>query len=545
MKKSMFMMLGVLILVLTGCSGGNGNNNSKPGESPSGTAAASNTAAKATADSNVQMLKIAGSNVGFPSPFAFSSSGPFGYLRNSFIFDTLTWKDDTGIIPWLAKSWEMSDDGLTYTFKLAENVKWHDGQAFTAEDVVFSYNYYKTHPFNWNGDISQINNIEKIDDLTVAFHLNHKYVPFLSDLVGIVPILPKHIWESVTNPVEFQEDAALIGTGPYKLKEYDSTSGQYLYEANENYFKGHVIVKEIAYVSVSDKLLSLQNGEIDHTYTTSYADVQTAEQAGFKTIKSSPTGSVVRVTFNLEHSQLQDKRLRQAIAYALNREEIASKRTGGEPMVGSAGVIPPDSPWYNDKVKKYPYDIAQAEKILDELGYKKNADGIREGLKLKLMTSSAMPEATMMKEMLKEAGIDLTLVQLDAAAFTDAMGENKYNMALTGHIGASGDPDFLRLWFSGHAANTYSSRGKSFDAGGFQELAGQQMQEANEVKRHEIINRMQDVLAEELPTLVLYHRPFYDLHNAKTFDGWKNTYGGIADGLPLWENKAFLIDAAK
>ncbi|WP_040952248.1 ABC transporter substrate-binding protein [Gorillibacterium massiliense] len=543
MRKSMLLIILTLIFVVTGCAEGNKKTDSTASQAPAATTGEQGTATPAS--STVPMLKIAGSNVGFPSPFTFSSSGPFGYLRNSYLFDTLTWKDDTGVIPWLAKSWEISEDGLTYTFKLEENVKWHDGEAFTADDVVFSFTYYKTHPFNWNGDISQIKSVEKIDDLTVAFHLNNPYAPFLSDLVGIVPILPQHIWESVTKPVEFQEKAALIGTGPYKLKEYDSTSGQYLYEANDDYFKGNVLVKEIAYVSVSDKLLSLQNSEIDQTFTFNYADVQTAEKAGYKTIKSNPTGSVVRITFNLEHSQLKDKRLRQAIAYALNREEMARKLTGGDPIVGSGGVIPPDSPWYNEKVKQYAYDQAKAEQLLDELDYKKNADGIRQDLKLSLMTSSNSQEAAMMKEMLKAVGIDLKINQLDSTAFSDAMGENKYDMALTGHIGVSGDPDFLRLWFSGQAANTLASRGTVFDADGFQALAKQQMQEGNAEKRHEIINQMQDILAEELPTLVLYHRPFYDIHNAKTFDGWKNTYGGIADGMPLWENKAFLIDAKK
>ncbi|NQX66065.1 ABC transporter substrate-binding protein [Paenibacillus alba] len=528
-------------LLLAGCSGGN-NANSTNESQPKSTQTA---APLATTVPTVDMLKIAGSNNGYPSPFAFSSSGPFGYLRNSFIFDTLTWKDDKGVIPWLAKSWETSKDGLTYTFKLEENVKWHDGQAFTADDVVFSYNYYKTYPYNWNGDISQIKSVEKVNDLTVAFHLNNTYAPFLSDLVGIVPIIPKHIWEKVTKPVEFRDAAALIGTGPYKLKKYDSASGQYLYEANDNFFKGQVLVKEIAFVSAANKLLALQNGEIDQAYTTSYADVQSAEKAGLKTIKSDPTGSVVRISFNMDHPKLGDKRLRQAIAYALNREEISAKVTGGTPMVGNAGVVPTDSPWYNKNVKQYAYDPAQAEKILDELGYKKNANGVREDLKLNLMTSSAMPDATMMKEMLKKVGIELNLVQLDSAAFTVALGENKYDIALTGHIGASGDPDYLRLWFSGKAANTFSSRGKSLKLDEFHKLADKQMQEVNDVKRHEIVNQMQDILAEELPTLVLYHRPFYEIHKAATFDRWKNTYGGIADGMPLWENKVFLVNVKK
>ena len=536
-KKLLFVALLCMLCVLAACS-------DDTGKDVSTTDAADSKATEEEVET-VERVTIAGGNNGYPSPFAFSSSGPFGFLRNSFIFDTLTWKDDTGVIPWLAKSWELSEDGLTYTFKLEDDVQWHDGEAFTADDVVFSFDYYKTYPFNWNGDITQIKSVEKIDDATVAFHLNNKYAPFLSDLVGIVPIIPEHVWSTVTNPVEYREDAALVGTGPYKLKQYDSASGQYLFEANENFFKGEVIVKELAFVSASNKLLALQNGEIDATYTSNYADVQTAEAAGFKTIKSEPAGSVVRVSFNMDHAQLGDKKLRQAIAYALARAEISSKITGGEPMVGNAGVIPTDSPWYNENVKQYDYNVAEAERILDELGYKKNANGVREDLKLRLMTSSSMQDSVMIQEMLKEVGIDLELVQLDSAAFAVALGENNYDMAITAHIGASGDADFLRLWFSGQAANMWSSRGKSLDLDEFHQLAEQQMQELDQTKREAIVDEMQNILAEELPTLVLYHRPFYHIHNAEVYDNWKNTYGGIADGLPLWENKVFLINAEK
>ncbi|WP_328133718.1 ABC transporter substrate-binding protein, partial [Paenibacillus validus] len=499
----------------------------------------------AAASVQIPSLRLAWGNSGYPSPFAFSASGPAGFLRNSFLFDTLTWKDEKGVIPWLAKSWKVSDDGLTYTFELEQGVKWHDGQPFTADDVVFSFDYYKKFPFMWTGDISQIASVSKTGDSTVAFKLNSKYAPFLSDLVGIVPIIPKHVWEKVDKPVEFRDASALVGTGPYTLKEYDSKSGQYLYQANDSYFKGKVKVKEVAYLNPANKLLALQKDEIDASYSLSYADVEKMTKEGLDVIKSAPTGSALRVTFNLEHPQLKDKKLRQAIAYALDRSEMARKLTGGEPIVGNAGIIPPDSPWYNPKVKNYAYDTAKAEQLLDELGYKKNAEGVRADLKLNVMVSSTSPEAQVMQEMLKKVGVALNLQQVDAATFSTAMGENKYDMAITGHIGLSGDPDFLRLWFLGKANNTLAARGKTFDNAEFQKLAESQKAELDPTKRKAIVDELQNVLAEELPTLVLYHRPFYFMYKKNVFDGWFNTYGGIADGIPLWDNKVAFIDGGK
>lgn len=540
-NKFSLLILFCIAAIMTGCSTNEKTTTSTQATSELATDVNSAEKTSLTSES-VSQIRMSWADSGYPSPFAFTSAGPAGFLRNSFLFDTLTWKDENGVVPWLAKSWNISEDGLQYTFDLEEDVLWHDGKPLTAEDVVFSFEYYQIHPFMWTGDITQIKSVTAIDDHKVQFTLNNAYAPFLSDLVGIVPIIPKHVWEKVDSPLDFRDPSALVGTGPYTLKEYDEKSGQYLFTANDHYFKGKVLVKEVAYMNPENKILALQKGEIDTAMTFNYSEVQQLQKEGFDVMKSAPTGSAVRITFNLEHPQLKDKRLRQAIAYALDRAEMARKITGGDPIVGNAGVIPPDSPWYNPSVKQYEYNTSEAERILDELGYVKNADGEREGLKLNVMVSSTSPEAQVMQEMLKKVGIVLNIQQVDAATFSTAMGENKYDLAITGHIGLSGDPDYLRLWFLGEASNSLAARGKQFDNAEFQQLALEQMSELDSTKRKEIVGEMQNILAEELPTLVLYHRPFYFMYKSSDFNGWFNTSGGIADGIPLWDNKAALID---
>ncbi|WP_028548985.1 ABC transporter substrate-binding protein [Paenibacillus sp. UNC451MF] len=531
--------LGILlssIMIFSGCSTAN---------TPSATKSDKPADNQAAVAQEKPSVRIGWQKSGYPSPFAFSASGPGGYLHSSFLFDTLTWKDDKGVIPWLAKSWKQSDDGLSYTFELEQGVKWHDGVAFTADDVVFTFDYYKKNPFPWTGDITQIESVKKTGDTTVVFKLKNKYAPFLSDLVGIMPIIPKHIWEKVDKPIAYRDPSALVGTGPFTMKEYDEKSGQYLFAANENYFKGKVNVKDVAYLDVQNKILSLQKNEITAGTTLNYPEVEQLQKEGFDVMKNNQTGSAVRVVFNLEHPQLKDKRLRQALAYALDRSEMAKKIVGGEPLVGSAGVIPPDSSWYNKDVLKYDYNTAKADELMDQLGYAKNASGVREALKLNMMVSSTSKEAQMMQEMLKKVGITLNIQQVDTATFTAAMGENKYDMAITGHIGLSGDPDFLRLWFLGSASNAFAARGKSFTNAEFQKLAEAQLQELDPDKRKAEVNQMQAILSDELPTLVLYHRPFYLLYKKSDFNGWFNTFGGIADGIPLWDNKAAFIDGRK
>lgn len=490
----------------------------------------------------VDRINIGWMASGFPSPFTFSTIGPGGFLRNSFLFDTLTWKDEEGVIPWLSHRWEISDDGLVYTFMLRDDVKWHDGEVFNAYDVAFSFDYFKRHPFGWRGDVSMIESVEAVDELTVRFTLNVPYAPFISEVVGIIPIIPEHIWSKVDDPMQFFDDSALIGTGPFILTSFEKEKGNYLFTANENFFKGKPIVQEIAYINVANRALSLKNGEIDAAMLLNYKEAQEFVNLGFAKQQSKPTGSAVRFMFNLDHPQLRERKLRQAIAYALDRATIAEKVLGGNAIVGSAGVIPPDSPWYYENVRQYEFSVRKANSLLDELGYTKDENGMRSGLALNLLFSAEDEVAQLAQMMLKEVGIELTLQKVDRATFVSLMGENKHDIALTGHIGFSGDPDFLRILFSGEASNMLAARGRAFDNESFMRLAKEQARELNEERRRQLVNEMQEILAEELPTLILFHRPFYWLYRQEQFDGWFNTFGGIADGIPLWDNKAAFID---
>ena len=335
MKKLIFMLVAMLI-VLAGCSN-------------SDESTLTSTTSEEKSETNV--VRIGWGNAGFPSPFTFSNSGPGGFLRNTFLFDTLTWKDDTGVIPWLASSWEVSKDNLEYTFKLEEDITFHDGEPLTADDVVFSYNYFKEHTFQWNSDMTKIDSAEKISDTEVKITLTEAYVPFVTEIAGILPIIPEHIWSKVDQPLEYQEVNALVGSGPYTLDSYDSATGNYKLLENENYFKGEVKVPEIQYIASENNILALQNKVIDGAMTTKYTEVQQLEQLGYDVLKSEPTGSAVRVVFNMNDEQLVDKNLRQAIAYALDRASIAEKLTGtSDILVGNAGVIPLDSTWYNENI---------------------------------------------------------------------------------------------------------------------------------------------------------------------------------------------------
>ena len=215
------------------------------------------------ADETIDVLTIADptGDWGFPSPYGHYSRGP-GYVRMSMIFDTLVWKDQNGCVPALAESWQLEDDA--YVFNLRKNVSWHDGDPFTAKDVVFTINYIKEHPYQWVNS-EPVKGAEVLDDYTVKLYLNKSYAPFIDMVAGTLPILPEHIYRDVSNPEEFQDDIALTGTGPYKLLDYDKAQGAYLYEACDDYYLGAPKVKQLKFVKVSSEMSAsaMENGDVD------------------------------------------------------------------------------------------------------------------------------------------------------------------------------------------------------------------------------------------------------------------------------------------
>jgi peptide/nickel transport system substrate-binding protein len=485
-------------------------------------------------------------DIGYPSPFAFIPLGPGGVVRVSLLFDTLTWKDEHGIIPWLAEKWQISGDGLEYVFTLRPNVPWHDGHPLTADDVAFSFMYYRQHAFPW-GSSDMVERAEASDARTVHVHLNRPFAPFLENVAGVLPILPKHIWEPVSDPLKFATPDAVIGSGPFKFGSYKEGAGEYQFDAHAAYFHGRPVVDTLRYVVVplAQGVVGLQTHAADAILTIDY-DVMTAFGQGphYRTLQTPPF-SVMRLIFNVDRPPFDRKPFRQAIAYALDRQQIGERVIHGNVTLGNPGVIPPGSPWYNPDVPHYPFDPARARAMLDGLGYRVNASGIRtmpdgSPLAVDFLADPAAADGEIVRLMLKDVGIDLRTITADPKTRTDIQKTRRFDMALTSHIGVGGDPDFLRRWYANQAYNSFED-GNVLHSDEFTRLANQQVAEQDVTRRKALVNQMQAVLAEELPTLPLYHRPFYWLYDPSAYQGWFNTWGGIMDGIPLVDNKlAFL-----
>lgn len=516
-----------LVAILAGCSG---SKDGRQAGGPQATQIDSYSIADATGD------------WGFPSPYSHYQRGP-GYIRMSLIFETLVWKDADNFIPGLAKSWHYDKEANTYIFELREDVKWHNGEPFTAADVVFTYQYLKKHPYAFT-DTEAVETVTA-DGNTVTITLSRPFAPFLDAVAGTVPILPQHIWEDVTEPDNFRAPEAAIGTGPFKYGDYSKEHGTYLYLANEDYHGGKVLVNELKFVKVTEEMTAtaMQNGEV-HAGSIKPEMAEQLRGSG-KTVMNSPYYWNAKLMINHQKEPLSNKELRQALGYAIDRQELVDIAKRGEGLPGSAGLIPPDSEWFAPAANQYTPNPALMTQLLEGLGYvMSNGFFAKDGktLELELIYSGGIGgstnftrDAEMLKQQLESAGIKVTLRSMESKAVDDRVLNWNFDLALSGHGGLGGDP--LQM--------NRSIIGKSFNSARYEaneelvKVLKQQLGAMDEQQRLALVQKAQELYADDLPALTLYYPKWYWAH-----DGRINLYytrGGVALGVPIVINRLAFV----
>lgn len=458
-------------------------------------------------------LRLTGSDVGTPNPFRHATRGP-GMARMQLLYDSLLEKDENGGIPWLAKSWDVSDDGTVYTFHLQENALWHDGEPLTAEDVAFTLSYYEEHPPVLNTLLADgeyiVEGTEVIDTYTVKITLKYYDNTFLTDL-GWARIIPKHIWENVDDPTTYDGDGVTIGSGPYMLERYDAAQGVYRYVASTQYWGLEPSVEAIEWVPVSDEVLAFENGEID--LINASADILSRyEDDSQYTIKTVPSLHSYRLMMNAEAvSELADVDIRKAIAHAIDRQGLVDTVARGAATISSAGYIPMDSPWYNPDIAQYDYSPEKASELLGGQTYSFTllTDNSAEGTKT----------AEMIQLYLADVNIDVTVESVERKTRDNAVKTGEYELLLINSGGMGGDPDFLRDVY-GEAADTI--KGWSNDRG-FDLLSAQAI-ERDAASREEMIDEAQRIIAEEVPMVMLFGAVDNFVYRQDIFDGWMCRY---------------------
>lgn len=487
---------------------------------------------------------------GYPNPYQHYPRGP-GYLRMAFVFDTLVWKDAKGNdIPALARAWRYDPASLCFIFELREGVLWHDGRPFTADDVVFTIDYFKKHPHPWV-PLSRVAGATAIGPHTVSICLKEPYAPFMAYVGGTMPILPPHIWEKVADPERYQAPEAFIGCGPFKFVDFDSAKGTYLYEANENYYLGKPAVDRLIYVKAKNPLMALLSHKADWVNIKPDMAVHLKEKG--MVVLESPRGWNKKLMMNHKKAPLNDKRFRKALAYAINQQEIIDKAHRGFGTPASFGLLSPDHPLYNPETPRYPHNPAKARKMLASLGYQKNEKGFMEknGIPLKLEVlasditvageSMADRDGEVLKKQLENVGISVDLVNLEQATADARVRNWDFDLAVTGHGGLLGDAVILEQMISPRMAGSVNSARYGANRE-LLELLDAQMTEMDARKRKAIVYKIQTLYADELPAISLYYPVSMAAYNPAKGIAWYYTKGGIALGIPIAQNKMALIE---
>ncbi|MDY0236532.1 MAG: ABC transporter substrate-binding protein [Gudongella sp.] len=466
------------------------------------------------------------------------SYSQIGYEVFSLIYDSLVTIDENlEPVPNLAKSWEISEDGTEWTFKLEEGVKWHDREPFTSNDVKFTYELLLDNPLGmYAGYLGGITEITCPDDYTVVIKTEN---PKANMLLNSAPILPEHIWKDV--PVEELEtwpNEMPIGTGPFGFVEFNA--GQFLKLAsNENYFKGEPSIDELIFVlyANSDTMAqSIKIGEIDAATNFNTSQLTSLkEEASIEAISAVSLG-FTELSFNAwkdptsnANPLLKDYNIRKAIEYTINKQQILDLVYDGQGSVGTT-LVPPEGFYHYDPTgdELRSYDIEKAKQLLETSGYTDlNGDGIREDkdgnpleftFTLRADNSEEVKAGQMISGSAADAGIKLNIETVDDGVLIDKIYSGDFDMFIWGW-GADLDPTtILNVMTTDQIGSMSDSNYSNTD---YDDLFIKQQTLMDPDERQQAVWEMQQILYEEAPYIILFYDNSLQAVNTEKWTGWK------------------------
>jgi len=377
------------------------------------------------------------------------------------IFNGLVKYDkDLNLVGDLAKGWDISEDGLKITFYLRRGVRWQDGQPFTARDVEFTYKGLVDPRVRtaYSGDFKMIKRLEVIDDYTVRVLYKEPFSPGLSSWT--MGIMPEHLLKGEDlNTTRFARHP--VGTGPYRFRLW-KTGERVELVSNHDYFEGRPYIDRYIYRIIPDQatlFLELRAGGVDEI---SLTPLQARRQTQSRFFKGNfnkfryPSFGYTYLGYNLKDFRFRDLRVRQAINYAINKEEIIRGVLLGLGRV-STGPFIPESWAYNKAVKAVGYDPEKARMLLKEAGWRDlDGDGVLEKngrrFSFTIITNQGNGERRMTAEIiqrrLKEVGIEVKIKIIEWSSFvSEFIDKRRFDAVLLGW-GLSRDPDMYDIWYS-------------------------------------------------------------------------------------------------
>ncbi len=465
----------------------------------------------------------------------------------SMVFDgLLTLNKSGGAAPALATSWKKS--GLTYTFTLRKGVKWHDGKAFTAKDVKFSYDLYMNPKAenHYASLFDAIKSTKAINDYSFQITLKEKDVLFLENTVASVPILAKHQYtrgvEDYNNNNKIHRNP--IGTGPFKFKEWKSNE-RIVVSANKSYFEGRPYLNEVITKVLPDanvEALNLIKGDVDYVESLTPKLLAQVKKDKDTNTKSYDQGRFDFIGFNEAVKPWNNEKFREALAYGLDRKSIVSKIQLGRAYQGS-GPMHPKIPQYNDSVKALPYDVKKAAALLKEIGYEKKGDTLYDSSGKAVKIEFAYNNGNKTREAVAllaqqnwaKLGIKVTPRAYEWSIFLDKYAKGELDCFALGWSGFDANVDHYQFFHSSGIPtkdNPGLSNRNRVDDPKIDKLLEQYKQEENREKRIKIYEELHKYMSDKQILIWTYH--------PKLTMGYDEDLGGIVSTIS--NDKFSIID---
>jgi peptide/nickel transport system substrate-binding protein len=421
----------------------------------------------------------------------------------SLIFDSLVHKNaHFNLDPWLATSWE-TPDPLTYRFHLRTDVHFHNGKPLTATDVKYTLDSMRngTVITAKAGALARIDHVDAPDAATVVIHLKQPDAALLWNLsdgaIGIVPA-------GSGGDFAFHP----IGSGPFRFVS-QLQDDEVIIERNDHSWQPRPAIARIRFAVVPDAItraLELEKGSADVCINCLTADMVSAlTKRPNLQVESGPGTNLNYISFNTQDSLLRDIRVRQAIAYAMNRPLIISSLWRGRAQLAES-LLPPEHWAWTGDVQQYPYDPAKANALLDAGGWKRGNDGVRFHLTMKTSTDeTSRLLAMILQQQLRDIGIALEVRSFEFATFYADISKGAFQMYTLRWLGGNEDPDIFGYAFDSHRTPPRgANRGRYVNAA-LDELIKEGATSSDQALRRTDYVKVQQILAAELPSINLWY----------------------------------------
>ena len=538
MRFTLYLIVGVIfLLLLSACgssepdtgSGDGGETESGEAEDDTGSEPEDDAGSESEAEeapAEVASVEPAGTLIwaltSDPASTSMLETKPEQYVYQT-MFNTLIRfnTDDFSIAPELASSWEANEDGTVWTFHLRDDVKWHDGEQFTAEDVKFTFDTIMDPDVNagyHRGNLTNVASIDIIDDFTVQITMIAPDFDFLALLGDFMHIYPAHILEGIDN---INEDTTFIdhpiGTGAFKFEEH-LLNETYTVVANEDYFKGAPKLERVIFKILPDTnvhVAQLRTGEIDVSHRIGAPEVAALESADDVSIFSPATIAYWHVFMNNDDPLLQDPIVRQALTISLDRQQIIDAVMNGHGTLASGPVGPAYGIWRNDSLEPYPFDPAQAVELFSEAGWEDtnddgildkdvDGDGIRDPWEAEIIViphESAWADiALVAQQQWKDIGLDITLGHYDTATGFGKVRDDDFRLYVGSRGPVPSPIDLSRYYGCDAPGNWFHYCNEEVDS-----LIAQARQTGDFDERIALYQEAQVILLEDQPSIVMFY----------------------------------------